>query len=47
MLPIVALPEAESVAAPSPKNSTTQFVAPLVLSMPVSLRITSLAEAQP
>ena len=47
MLQMVALPVAESVSAPSPKNSITWFVPPFVVRMVVSFRITSLGEDQP
>ncbi len=47
MLQIVALPVAESEAAPSPKYSITALVPPLTVSRPASFRITSLGEAHP
>ena len=47
MLQIVALPVAESAAAPSPKYSITALVPPLTVRMPASFRITSFGEAHP
>ncbi len=47
MLQIVALPVAEIDSVPGPKYSTIAPVPPLTVRMPATLRITSLAEAQP
>ena len=47
MLPIVALPVAERVSAPSPKYSIMQFVPPFVVRICATRRITSFGDAQP
>ncbi len=47
MLQIVALPVAEIDSVPGPKYSTIAPVPPLTVRMPATLRITSLAAAQP
>ena len=47
ILQIVALPVADSEAAPSPKYSRIALVPPLTVSIPASFRITSFGEAQP
>ena len=47
MLQMVALPVAEIDSAPGPKYSTIAPVPPLTVRMPATLRMTSLAAAQP
>ncbi len=47
ILHIVALPVVDNVLTPSPKYSITEFVAPLTVNNPASLRMTSLGAVHP